>query len=152
MYNFPLFMDLNNKETVVIGGGKIASRKVQKLLAAAADVTVVSPSLHPDLLVLYKEKRIAWIEDCCRPAYLQPAFLIVSASGDAEAQAIIKRTAHAHQLVNGADNPEIGNVAFPAELIEEDCHIAISTNGKNPGRAKALKKQLKIWLTKNNYS
>lgn len=143
MRHFPLNIDLEDKKVVVIGGGKVAYRKIAKMLQAGAQITVVSPTLSAPLYDLYEKRTIQWIKDMCREKYIQSAFLIVSASGSKEAQEIIKHAVHPFQLVNGADNPAIGNVFFPAMFTEGDVTVAISTGGKSPTRAKKLKNLLK---------
>ncbi|WP_170031438.1 precorrin-2 dehydrogenase/sirohydrochlorin ferrochelatase family protein [Alteribacillus bidgolensis] len=146
MFNFPVFINLENKDVVVIGGGSVANRKVKKLLSASAKVTVVAPELHSELEPLYTNGKIHWLKESCKPKHLTSAFMVISASGNKEAQHIINSTVAPHQLVNGADNPSIGNIAFPASFEEEDYHIAISTKGKNPSAAKKLKQQLQKWF------
>ncbi|MFZ4453359.1 precorrin-2 dehydrogenase/sirohydrochlorin ferrochelatase family protein [Salibacterium aidingense] len=149
MFNFPLFLDLKDKPVVVIGGGKVACRKIKKLVLAYADIVVVAPKIHEDLKYLYDNGEIHWIKDVCRSDYLSTAFLIVSASGDQSAQHIIRDSVHPQQLVNGADDPDLGNVAFPAAFEEDQYHIAVSTKGHSPGAAKRMKQQLQDWIKRN---
>lgn len=146
MFNFPVFINLENKDVVVIGGGSVANRKVKKLLSASAKITVVAPELHSELESLYNNGKIHWLSESCKPEHVTSAFMIISASGNKEAQHIINSKVAPHQLVNGADNPSIGNIAFPASFEEEGYHIAISTKGKNPSAAKKLKKQFQKWF------
>ncbi|MFB5663331.1 bifunctional precorrin-2 dehydrogenase/sirohydrochlorin ferrochelatase [Alteribacillus sp. HJP-4] len=150
MFDFPVYMTIEKKKAVIIGGGTIALRKAEKLLSAQAEVIVVAPDLHQDLFSLYEKESIVWIKDICRREYFEDAFIIVSASGDKQAQAVIEAAARENQLVNGADNPSIGNIAFPATIESREVHIAVSTNGRNPALAKKLKQkissQLPEWL------
>ncbi|SFM03846.1 precorrin-2 dehydrogenase/sirohydrochlorin ferrochelatase family protein [Salibacterium qingdaonense] len=146
MFNFPLFLDMAGKPVVVIGGGTIASRKINKLLEAGANIVVVAPGVNAPVRDLYEKGEIHWVKDECRPDYLSSAFLIVSASGDPEARRIIHESVHPHQLVNGADEPQLGNAAFPASFEEEGYHIAVSTEGQSPAAAKSLKQKLRDWL------
>ncbi|MFC5629377.1 bifunctional precorrin-2 dehydrogenase/sirohydrochlorin ferrochelatase [Aliibacillus thermotolerans] len=143
MHHFPLYMDIRERKVVVVGGGKVAYRKVNKLLATGAHITVVSPSLCAPLFELYSNHFIQWIQAKCQENHLRDAFLIISASGSKEAQEMIKNTTQKFQLVNGADNPSIGNVIFPAVFEEGDVSVAISTGGSSPTRAKKLKNLLK---------
>ncbi|SDH42064.1 precorrin-2 dehydrogenase / sirohydrochlorin ferrochelatase [Alteribacillus persepolensis] len=149
MFNFPVFLTLENKDAVVIGGGKIAARKIHKLHAAAANITVIAPDLHADLKEMVQSGEIIWINDTCKPEHIASAFMIVSASGNKQAQEIIQQSAASHQLINGADNPSIGNVALPASIENDDYHIAVSTRGKSPAKAKQLKHRLMDWLNDN---
>ncbi|SFE51284.1 precorrin-2 dehydrogenase/sirohydrochlorin ferrochelatase family protein [Alteribacillus iranensis] len=146
MFNFPLFLDVTDKKVVIAGGGNVALRKARKLTAAAANVIVVAPHIVSPLYEMYKEGTIDWMEGKLDPEHIRDAFLTVSASGSSEAQHIISQTVRPDQLVNGADQPAIGNVAFPASVEEEEIHIAISTKGKDPSRAKVLREELEEWL------
>lgn len=146
MFNFPLFLDIKGKRVVVVGGGNVALRKIEKLLAYSADVTIVSPELHPFLWKEWERGAVQWVRDRLRAEHLSDAFLIISASGSEEAQDIIKNSSRADQLINGADNPQIGNVAFPAIVQEKGIHLAISSGGKDPALVKELRKELERWL------
>ncbi|MGY4690580.1 precorrin-2 dehydrogenase/sirohydrochlorin ferrochelatase family protein [Salibacterium sp. K-3] len=146
MFNFPLFLDLTGKPVVVIGGGTIASRKISKLLEAGANIVVVAPDINDSVQHLYETGEIHWVKDECRADYLSSAFLIISASGDPGARRIIKDSVHPLQLVNGADEPDLGNAAFPASFEEQGYHIAVSTEGRSPTAAKAFKQKLWNWL------
>ncbi|RSL31652.1 bifunctional precorrin-2 dehydrogenase/sirohydrochlorin ferrochelatase [Salibacterium salarium] len=151
MFDFPLFLDMTGKPAVVVGGGKVAARKTKKLLGAGADITVVAPTIHDDLTYLYDQGDIDWIKDICREDYVTSAFIIISASGDGEAQRIIRESMHPFQLVNGADNPELGNTVFPAAFQDEEFHVAVSTNGASPTAAKSVKRKLQKWFAAKNY-
>ncbi len=59
---FPVFLRLNNRKVLVIGGGEVACRKVDLLLRADADITLVSPQLHPYLAALATNNQLTWIE------------------------------------------------------------------------------------------
>ncbi len=62
MRYFPLFLDLVNKPVLVVGGGEVASRKVEALLKAGANVTIVSPTLVEFLSRLADEHQIHWVQ------------------------------------------------------------------------------------------
>lgn len=62
MRYFPLFLDLINKPVLVVGGGEVASRKVEALLKAGADVTIVSPTLVDFLSKLAAEHQVRWVQ------------------------------------------------------------------------------------------
>ncbi|MFD2627048.1 precorrin-2 dehydrogenase/sirohydrochlorin ferrochelatase family protein [Salibacterium salarium] len=151
MFNFPLFIHMEGKSAVVVGGGKIACRKVNKLLDAGAKITVIAPELHDDLMCHYLKENIHWIKDVCKADYLTSAFIIISASGNKEAQDIIRQSSSPYQLVNGADNQKLGNVAFPASFQEDMFHVAVSTNGASPAKAKSIKQKLKKWFKEKKY-
>lgn len=59
MQYYPIFLDIKNKPCVVIGGGKVAERKVVSLLDAGAKVLVISPEITPTLKKLAGKKKIS---------------------------------------------------------------------------------------------
>lgn len=142
MYDFPVFLSLTEMPVVIIGGGKIAFRKAVKIEESGADITVVAPEFHIDFDQWMQEKNIKKIKDKARPEYIEGAFLIISASGSTEAKEMIKTYHRPNQLINGADDKTFGNTAFPAVIKEKEFQIAVSTGGRSPRLAKAIKNYL----------
>lgn len=142
MYDFPVFLSLSDMPVVIIGGGKIAFRKAVKLEPSGADITVVAPEFHADFEQWAPGKKITMIKDKARPEHISGAFLIISASGSREAINMLKAHHSPNQLINGADDKTFGNTAFPAVLKEKEFHIAVSTGGRSPRLAKAIKNHL----------
>ena len=95
---FPMFVSLEHKKCVVIGGGRIAVRRVQTLLNFCKDITVISPELCPEMEMLAKEQKITY---CCRnyqPGDGKDAFILVAATNDRE----VNRQAGAEAKTSGA--------------------------------------------------
>ncbi len=82
MRYFPLFLDLVNKPVLVVGGGEVASRKVEALLKAGADVTIVSPSLVDFLDKLAQEQQVRWIQRFYSSDIVTNSFIQVWATTD----------------------------------------------------------------------
>lgn len=144
----PLAVSMHKTKAVIIGGGSVAERKAGKLLKAEALVTIVAPELSPGLKKLWEEKKVGWKQKTVEPEDLDNAWLIVSASGDKAAQQMIVRHKHPWQLVNGADNPSIGNVAFPASFMEDGVQISISSGSNKPASVKEWKHYLQRLVKK----
>lgn len=140
---YPVCLDIKDKLCVVVGGGEVALRKVQGLLAAGARVRVISPEVEPELEYLAGQGRIAWQRKTYAPADLYPAMLVFAATDDRAAQEQICRQAvRDGQLVNVADDPACCNFQVPACLRRGDLTIAIATNGKSPAVAAMIKGRL----------
>jgi precorrin-2 dehydrogenase/sirohydrochlorin ferrochelatase len=140
---YPVCLDIRDKLCVVIGGGEVALRKVQGLLAAGAAVRVVSPEVEPELAVLASDGRIDWLRKTYAPDDLCQALLVFAATDDRAAQEHICRQAvRAGQLVNVADDPACCNFQVPAWLRRGDLTIAIATGGKSPAVAAMIKARL----------
>lgn len=127
----------------MIGGGKIAYRKVAVLREAGADVVVIAPDLCDELAKLAEAKRIRHERRPYRSGDLQGAALAFAASSDREAHAEAAREAAAANVpIDVVDAPETGSFISPAIIRRGDLMITVSTGGKAPAFAGALKSRL----------
>ena len=140
---YPVYIELRDQPCVVIGGGKIAEGKVEGLLAAKGQVTVISPNLTRRLQDLVQEKKIAYLARPYEPGDLAGAFMVICATDQAEINHQVWEEASAnHQLVNVVDDTPRCNFIAPSILRKGDLTIAISTSGKAPALAVRLKERL----------
>lgn len=140
---YPVFIQLRQQACVVIGGGKIAEGKVEGLLAAEANVTVVSPDLTPRLYYLAEEKKISYVARTYQPGDLTGAFIVICATDQTEINHQVWQEANSNrQLVNVVDDTLRCNFIAPSILRQGDLTIAISTSGKAPALAVRLKERL----------
>jgi precorrin-2 dehydrogenase/sirohydrochlorin ferrochelatase len=137
---YPVFLDLGGRKAVVVGGGRVAARKVSALLKAGADVTVISPSLTPGLQRVLSEKKIAHLPRLYRHGDLKGAFLAIAATDSVETNR--KVAAAAPALVNVVDVPSECNFIAPSVVRRGPLLIAISTSGASPAFARTLRKEL----------
>jgi precorrin-2 dehydrogenase/sirohydrochlorin ferrochelatase len=143
MKYFPVFLNLQQKACVVIGGGGVATRKVQNLLKAGARVTVFSPRVTEVLQRLHEKGKIAIRARSFRRGDLDKAHLVFAATDSRQTNEKVFREASALRiLVNVVDDPEHCSFIVPAILSRGDIHLAISTGGQSPALAKALRKKL----------
>lgn len=140
---YPVFLDLKGRLCVVIGGGRVAERKVVKLLECGAKVEVVAPALTPRLAGLAKRERIKAGKRAFRERDLEKAHLVFAASDDHKENARIARLARRRgQLVNAVDSPEDCNFIVPASLRRGPLCISISTDGVSPALARRIRLDL----------
>lgn len=139
---YSINLDLSRRKAVVVGGGKVAERKVVGLLEADARVTVASPQLTAALLKLAEEGEIIWISQAFSPEVLDGAFLIFAATNDRETNLTVKKSAAEHQLVTIVDDPAQSDFQVPATIRRGKLSIAISTSGASPILAKKIRSQL----------
>lgn len=140
---YPLFLKLSNKRCLVVGGGKVAERKVLSLLKSNALVTVNSPDLTPSLQNLADEKKIEYISSTFSDDLLDKCFLVIASTDDEEVNKRVAREAEKRDILyNVVDVPEKCNFYVPSLVERGDLSIAISTNGKSPALAKKLRKKL----------
>ena len=143
MRYFPVFLDLKNRKCVVVGGGRVAERKIQNLRKAGAAVTVVSPRLTPALERLKETKGIDHRRRAYKTGDLKAAFLAVAATDHRPTNEKVFREASARRIpVNAVDDPVHCTFIVPAVISRGDILIAISTGGRSPALAKALRKKL----------
>lgn len=124
----------------MVGGGRVAERKVLGLLACSARVTVISPDLTEELLRLHAAGRIIWVERWYKHGDLGNAFLVFAATDDEETQKkVYEEALTANILLNVADVPHRCNFILPATVRQGDLTISISTSGKSPALARKLR-------------
>ena len=143
MSYYPICLDITGRHCIVIGGGRVAARKAQGLLAHGARVTVISPDLDAELMVLEQDGRLAWRARPYQAGDLADAFLVIAATDDAEVQERIHAEAEANNvLLNVADVPKWCNFILPATVRRGDFCLSVSTGGKSPALAKQLRQEL----------
>ncbi len=122
---YPAFLNLEDKKTVVVGGGKVAERKILGLLNAQAEVTVVSPVITKRLEQEEQKGRIRHICRKYRKGDLKNAFLVIAATDSEDINEKVSRDAPC--LVNVVDTPKFCNFIVPSILQRGPLTIAIST-------------------------
>jgi precorrin-2 dehydrogenase/sirohydrochlorin ferrochelatase len=143
MRYFPVLLDLQARRCVVVGGGRVAERKIRNLRKAGAAVTVVSPRLTSALEGLKGAKGIEHRRRTYRTGDLKKAFLAIAATDDPRTNEKVFREASARGIpVNAVDDPLHCTFIVPAVISRGDLLIAISTGGRSPALAKALRKKL----------
>lgn len=140
---FPMFVRLDGRRVVVVGGGEIATSKMEGLLRAAARVVVVSPVLNTPLTALVRQNKIEWREKEFAAEDLQDAFLVIAATSVPSVNEAVYRAADARGLLcNAVDDIENCHFYYGAVVQRGDLQIAVSTNGKSPALAQRLRKEL----------
>lgn len=143
MAYFPVGLALKNKKCVVIGGGSVAQRKVETLLAYEAEVTVISPEITPTLEQFKQEGKIKHFSRTYKDGDVQNAFLVIGATKVPQVNLGVYKEASSHQvLVNIVDQPSLCNFIVPSILRRGELTISISTSGSFPALAKKIRKDL----------
>ncbi|WP_028453697.1 siroheme synthase CysG [Chitinilyticum aquatile] len=141
---FPLFLDLQQENCLIVGGGEIALRKARLLLAAGAHITVLSPTLDEGLQELASTGQIVWQEGMFDPAWIrQPLRLVIAATDEPAINAAVFASCEAAGiLVNAVDDPAHSRFITPAIIDRSPLVIALSTGGGVPVLARQLRAQL----------
>lgn len=147
---FPLFVNLENKNILVVGAGNIALRKVNTLLKCSANIKVITKSVGNEGFILLKEKnKIELLENTeFRAEYLENIFLVVAATDNKELNKSIFEICNSKNiLVNNITSKEEMNVRFSSIFETEEFQIGISAKG-NPKRAMEIKNKIRKILEK----
>jgi siroheme synthase-like protein len=134
---------LEQRRVVVVGGGRVASRKVEALLDSGASITVISPLVTGKLEELAASKAIEVIRRPYSPGDLGGAYLVIAATDDVGINhSVWAEAVDRGCLVNVVDNPQHSNFTLPALVRRGDLTIAISTGGSSPALARRLRERL----------
>jgi precorrin-2 dehydrogenase/sirohydrochlorin ferrochelatase len=137
---YPAFLNLKDKKTVVIGGGKVAERKILSLLKAGSDVKVISPYLTKRLEKEKLRGRIEHIPRQYRKGDLKSVSLVIAATDSGVINERISKDAPC--LVNVVDTPLLCNFIVPSIVNRGLLTIAVSTTGVSPGLSRSIRKEL----------
>jgi precorrin-2 dehydrogenase/sirohydrochlorin ferrochelatase len=140
---YPILVDLHGKRALVVGGGKVAQRKIETLLEHGASVQVVARELTATLKALRKDEEIECLGDEFSEAFLEGTFLVFAATDDASLNRRVSQAAQQRGLlVNAVDQPADCNFIVPSVLARGDLLIAVSTSGKSPAFARKVRVEL----------
>jgi siroheme synthase-like protein len=140
---YPIFLNLRGKRCVVIGGGNVALRKVKVLLDCGANVTMISPKPHPEIVKLSKKRAIHLIQRDYKTGDLKDAVIAIACTDVKKVNRKVadeaKRTG---VLVNIADDPEPSDFIIPSFFRRGNLTIAVSTGGTSPALARKIRTKL----------
>ncbi|HEV8676610.1 MAG TPA: bifunctional precorrin-2 dehydrogenase/sirohydrochlorin ferrochelatase [Methylomirabilota bacterium] len=148
MAYYPIFLALDGQPCLVVGGGPVAERKVEGLLATGAAVTVVSPTLNPGLDARAREGRIRHLGRAYRSGDLTGYRLAFVATDEAAVNAAVAQDgAAAGVWVNAADDPAHCDFILPSVLRRGELQIAVATGGASPALSRAIREELEAYFT-----
>ena len=143
----PLFMQLRSQPVVVVGGGRIAIRKVDLLRRSGAQITVVSPELREELHKLASKGELLHIAARFAEAHVEGATLVIAATNDQEVNAAVSAAAQARRIpVNVVDNPSLSTFIFPAIVDRSPIIVGVSSGGESPVLARRIREQIEALL------
>jgi precorrin-2 dehydrogenase/sirohydrochlorin ferrochelatase len=134
---------LNGKDCVVVGGGRVAERKVIRLLECGAQVRVISPELSPGLQQLRDEGRITHTPRHYQQGDVRNAYVVIAATDSPDVNRAVADEADQHKrLVNVANLPERCTLVMPAVMRRGPLSVAVTTSGLSPALAKWVCEEL----------
>lgn len=140
---YPILIDLKNKKCKVIGGGKVAERKVKSLIEHGADVEVISPHVTELLAGYFQQGSISLIKRQYQYGDLTDCDLVFAATdNEAVNEMCNKESCEKNLWINIIDHPNQSGFIIPASFRRGHLSISISTDGKSPVLAKQIKEAL----------
>jgi len=141
---YPLALNLRNKLVLVIGGGRVAEKKIEKLLEAKARIKVISPDITPKLRRLFIKGSINWVPRVIRSTDLHSAAIVIAATSDSCVNKLASQWSRQQGiLVNVVDDASMSDFISPAVFRKKKAVIAVYTNGQDPVLSRDLKNFLK---------
>ncbi|OPY77151.1 MAG: Siroheme synthase [Syntrophorhabdus sp. PtaU1.Bin058] len=147
---YPLLLDIVQRPCIVIGGGKVAERKVKILLRFGAKVKLVSPGVTNALRLLAQKGKIDIVERYYRATDLRNVSLVFAATDDEKTNTRIRDDARRRNIpVNVVDNPDLCDFIVPSIIKKGPLVIAISTSGVLPLLSKKLRQEIDAVVTRD---
>jgi siroheme synthase-like protein len=144
---YPVFMDIRGKRCAVIGGGRVALRKIKRLLDGGAAVEVISPELCEGLEEIVKDGRVTYCRRPYRGGDIKGACLAFAATGSNEVNRQVAAEARSLGIpVNTADGTETSDFIVPSLVQRGNLAVAVSTGGGSPALARSLRRHLEETL------
>ena len=138
-----MFIDVNKRRCVIIGGGNIGQEKVEKLLECDADVFVISPEVNPNVEDLASSQQISWDKREYQQGDLEGAFIAIAATDDNTVnRQIAKEAEDRNVLLNVVDVTHLCTFIAPSVARRGEVTIATSTGGASPALARTFREKL----------
>lgn len=148
MDRFPVFLDLHGRHCLVVGGGKVAERKVDSLLKAGANVTLVSPDITVEMGIIISGQHVQHHTRTFADSDMDGQFLVIAATNNPSVNAHVASLADARNIpVNVVDDASIGSFIIPSVVDRSPVTIAISTGGASPVLARQLRMRLETMIS-----
>lgn len=137
---YPVNLVVDGRRCVVVGGGRIAARKVEGLLGAGAIVHIVAPELLDELRAARDEGRLTVVERPFQPDDLDGAWLVTTATGAPAVNRAVAAAAENRRIwLNAADEATSGSFTLMSVVRRGDLVVAVGTGGRSPALATYLK-------------
>lgn len=141
MQYLPIFADVADRACLIVGGGRVAERRVRQLVGARARVTVIAPEITRELAAFAREGRIVHRPDAFGDQPLTDYWLVVAATDDIEVnRRVAAAAAAAKRLCNVVDERELSSFIMPTIIDHDPVTIAVSSGGTSPVVARWIKR------------
>jgi len=147
---FPIYLNLENKKILIVGGGNIALRKLKKVLEFSTNIEIISKDFLNEFIKLANQYNLKLIKREFRDSDLDRFNIIIVATNSIELQKdIYFKSRDRNILINSVDSTKYCDFIFPSYIKKGDLLISISTNGIAPTISKLLKKHIEKIIPSN---
>jgi len=144
---FPVFFNIKQQPCLVVGGGDIAFRKIQLLLKAGGEITVVSPDVCEAVQKLVNENKVKFVKRQFEKNDIQHSKLVISATDDNAVNVEVSGLANAANIpVNVVDSPNLCSFIVPSIVDRSPVVVAVSSGGSSPVLARLLRARLETLI------
>ncbi|MHB1645037.1 MAG: bifunctional precorrin-2 dehydrogenase/sirohydrochlorin ferrochelatase [Candidatus Acididesulfobacter diazotrophicus] len=147
MKYYPIGLNIFDKKVLVVGGGNVASRKIERLIEKGAEITVISPEIIGDIDTIAKKSKIKWVKRIYEIGDEEGFFAVFCAISPTDEntkteEELYKRCIQKNILINVADKPDLCTFTLPALVSRGEFDIAIFTGGFSPLFARKIREGL----------
>jgi uroporphyrin-III C-methyltransferase/precorrin-2 dehydrogenase/sirohydrochlorin ferrochelatase len=147
MKYFPVFLDANNISALIVGGGEVASRKIELLLKSTTNITIMSETVCSGVERLINIHALTWLKHDYQPGHLSGINLVIAATDDtAVNESVYHESTPLNILTNVVDQPELCTYITPAIIDRSPMIIALSSSGSSPILVRMLREQIEKTL------
>jgi precorrin-2 dehydrogenase/sirohydrochlorin ferrochelatase len=140
MAYFPMFMDMNHLKVLVVGGGYIATEKLEKLVDFTKEITVIALRVEEELQSLIDTYNLTLHKRAYEAGDIEGFDMVIVATDTVDLhKAIYEESKGSRILVNSVDNTEYCDFIFPSYVRKDALTIAFSTGGASPAFAKQIR-------------
>lgn len=140
---YPIYLDIENRSVVIIGGGNVCARKAETMMKYGARVTIVSPEFTEEIEQWAREGCLALRRKEYDPSDLDGANIVIASTDVQEVNEQIAADCRARRIpVNVVDVTPLCEFIVPAIIESGSIQIAVSTGGRSPALARTLKEDL----------
>ena len=140
---YPIYIDIEDRDVVIIGGGNVCARKAETMLKYGARVTVVSPEFTSEIEQWASDGRLAIKRKHYDERDLDGANMVIASTDNTIINEKIAADCRARRIpVNVVDVTPLCEFIVPAIVESGSIQIAVSTGGKSPAVARTLKEDL----------
>ena len=140
---YPIFLDIENRNVVIIGGGEVCARKAETMMRYGAKVTIVSPEFTPEIERWAGDGQLTIHRKRYETNDIEDANIVIASTDDTTVNERVAADARALRIpVNVVDVTHLCEFIVPAIIEKDGIQIAVSTGGKSPAVARTLKEDL----------